>query len=156
MAFPNELQMSLDRQLEDQYNHDIPDNLFHLPQQLIEKFADRKSSANLIQATLLHLKHLQQRRHCFLLSRHHILHLKLLELSTNFKLIMEQNKQLMDQNKLIQQDMAAIKQNTLLQQQGRENAFLNNLTPLDIEQSENSFLYNFDPLSTYQDQADIP
>ena len=113
MAFPNELQMSLDRQLEDQYNHEIPDNLFLLPQQLIEKFADKKASANLIQATILHLKHLQQKRHCFLLSRHHILHLKLLELSANIKLIMEQNKQLLDQNKLIQQDIVSMKQNIL-------------------------------------------
>ena len=102
-AFPTEEQRKFAKQMEASYNDTIPDHLDQVPSTLLQKYGPTKSQLDIFYISFLHFKHLSEQRHCFLISRHHAIQLKLLNSSTQLETLLAQNRSLLTEIQSLKQ-----------------------------------------------------
>lgn len=102
-SFPTDEHRKFAKQMEASYNEIIPDNLDQVPTSLLHIYGPSKDPLDTLYISFLHFKHLMEQRHCFLISRHHSIQLKLLHAHSQMESILHQNRTLFEELQTIKQ-----------------------------------------------------
>ena len=102
-SFPTDEHRKFAKQMEASYNEIIPDNLDQVPTSLLHIYGPSKDPIDTLYISFLHFKHLMEQRHCFLISRHHSIQLKLLNINSHIESILHQNRTLFEELQTIKQ-----------------------------------------------------